>query len=79
MLEQHHDKVFSFLHNTSVWTIASGTAGGVYKSLSQNTIILDTVSMDGSFSVASYAFLSATVGYCTKRALDYLFKKLKKQ
>lgn len=79
MLEHHHDKVFSFLHNTSVWTIASGTVGGVYKSMSHHSIMLNSVSLDGSISVASYAFLSAAVGYCTKKSLDHLFKKFKKQ
>lgn len=77
MLEHHHDKLFSLLQNTSVWTIASGTVGGVYKSLNQHSILLNSLSIDGSVSVASYAFLSATVGYCTKKALDHLFKKFK--
>jgi hypothetical protein len=79
MLEHHPDKLFSFLQNTSVWTIASGTVGGVYKTLNHYSIILNSVSVDGSISVASYAFLSAAVGYCTKKGLDYLFKKFKKQ
>lgn len=72
------DKFTSLLQNTSVWTVASATAGGVYKTVAQHQILLNAVTLDGSISVASYAFLSAAVGYCTKKALDSLFKKLKK-
>jgi hypothetical protein len=79
MLEQHHEKLFPFLHNTSVWTITSGTLGGVYKTLSHHPIMLNSVTIDGSISVVSYAFMSAAVGYCTKKGLDYLFKKFKKK
>lgn len=78
MLEHHHDKLFSLLHNTSVWTTTSGTVGGVYKILSHHPIMLNSVTVDGSVSVVSYAFLSAAVGYCTKKSLDYLFRKFKK-
>lgn len=79
MLEYSHDKLISLLHNTSVWTIASGTVGGVYKTIAQPTILLNTVTIDGSISVATYAFLSAAIGYCTKKGLDFLFQKFKKK
>ena len=79
MLEHHHEKLFSFLQNTSVWTVTSGTLGGVYKTINLHQILLSSVNVDGGFAVASYAFLSAAVGYCTKKALDYLFSKFKKK
>ena len=79
MLDQLQDKITAVLQNTSVWTVTSATMGGVYKTLVQHKILLNSVSVDGSISVMTYAFLSAAVGYCTKKALDYLFSKFKKK
>ncbi|MBN9482195.1 MAG: hypothetical protein J0H46_02505 [Bacteroidetes bacterium] len=68
----------SFLGNTSIWTVACSTIGGVYKAQATPRLLLDSLTMDGSISVIAYAFMSAVVGYCTKKGLDYLFKKFKK-
>ena len=68
----------SFLGKTSLWTIAFSTVGGVYKAQASPHLLLDSLSMNGSIAVISYAFMSAVVGYCTKKGLDFLFKKFKK-
>ena len=68
----------SFLGNTAIWTVAFSTIGGVYKAQASPRLLLDSLTMDGSVAVISYAFMSAVVGYTTKKVLDYLFKKLKK-
>ena len=54
MLEHDHDKLISFLQNTSVWTVTSGTLGGVYKTINLHQILLSSVNVDGGFAVASY-------------------------
>lgn len=69
----------SFLGKTSIWTVAFSTIGGVYKAHASPHLLLDSLTMDGSIAVVGYAFLSAVVGYCTKRGLDYLFEKFKRK
>ncbi len=69
------DKEFPFISSTSMWTIAFSTMGGIYKANTQVNLMLNAVDFEGSFAVATYAFVSAVVGYCTKKALDFLFKK----
>jgi hypothetical protein len=79
MLEQLHDKLSSIVQNTSVWTVTTATIGGVYQSITQPFILLDAISIEGSISVIGYAFMSAAVGYCTKKAFDLLFQKRKRK
>jgi isoprenylcysteine carboxyl methyltransferase (ICMT) family protein YpbQ len=79
MLDNHHDKILHILQSTSLWTIASGTIGGMYKTIAHPTPLLNVVTVDGTISVATYAFVSAVVGYCTKKVMDYLFQKIKKK
>ncbi len=67
----------SVFGKTSIWTVVFSTVGGVYKAHASPHLMLDSVTMDGSVSVVCYAFLSAVVGYCTKKGLDYLFKNKK--
>lgn len=70
----------SFFGKTSIWTVAFSTIGGVYKAhASPHHLLLDSLTMDGSVAVIGYAFMSAVVGYCTKKGLDYLFAKFKKK
>lgn len=58
-----------FQKATTLWTV-----GGVYKAqASPGSLPMSSV------SVVSYAFMSAVVGYCTKKGLDYLFEKFKKK
>lgn len=64
----------SFFGKTSLWTVVFSTIGGVYKANASPHIFLDSLTLDGSVSVVCYAFLSAVVGYGTKKGLDYLFK-----
>ena len=67
----------SLFGNTSLWTMGFSTVGGVYKAHVMPTLLLDSLSINGSIAVIFYAFLSAVVGYGTKKALDYLFSKKK--
>lgn len=80
-MELHHDNNTtpnpSFFGRTSLWTVAFSTVGGVYKAHASPHLLLDSLSLDGSVAVVSYAFLSAVVGYSTKKGLDYLFKNKK--
>lgn len=69
------DKDFPFLQSTSIWTVAFSTMGGIYKANLQPNFFLSVVTLDSTVAVASYAFVSALVGYCTKKVLDSLFKK----
>jgi len=64
---------------TTLWTVAFGTIGGVYKAQAMPKLLLSSLTMDGSLAVVSYAFISAVVGYCTKKGMDYLFEKFKKK
>ena len=75
----HHNapQEHSLFGNTSLWTIGFSTVGGVYKAHVMPKLLLDSLSIDGSIAVIFYAFLSAVVGYGTKKALDYLFSKKK--
>lgn len=71
---------FPFKKGTTMWTVAFSTIGGVYKAqASPHHIMLDSLTMDGSVAVIGYAFMSAVVGYCTKKGLDYLFTKFKRK
>lgn len=74
-----HDKEYPFISSTSMWTIAFSTIGGIYKVNTQANLMLNAVDVEGSFAVATYAFVSAVVGYCTKKAMDFLFKKSNKE
>lgn len=70
----------SIFGKTSIWTVAFSTVGGVYKAhASPQNLLLDSLTTDGSIAVIGYAFMSAVVGYCTKKGLDYLFTKFKKK
>ena len=62
-----------------LWTVASGTIGGVYKAQAMPKLLLSSLTVDGSTAVVAYAFISAVVGYCTKKGLDYLFAKCRKK
>lgn len=77
---QPHDSGnnFPFSKGTTLWTVAFSTVGGVYKAQASPRLLLDALTFDGSVAVMSYAFISAVVGYCTKKGLDFLFKKFKK-
>lgn len=79
MLAHTQDKIIQIVQSTSLWTIASGTIGGTYKAIVQPKLLLNALTIDGTISVAAYAFVSAAVGYCTKKVLDYLFQKFKKK
>ena len=68
----------SIFGKTSIWTIAFSTIGGVTKAHA-TPLFLNTLTLDGSITVVSYAFMSAVIGYCTKKGLDYLFTKFKKK
>lgn len=66
----------SMFGKTSIWTIAFSTIGGVVSEVSSTPhLLLDALTLDGSLTVISYAFMSAVVGYCTKKGLDFLFKR----
>lgn len=69
-----HPSIFG---KTSLWTVAFSTLGGVYKAHASPHLMLDTITLDGSVTVVCYAFLSAVVGYATKKGLDFLFKSKK--
>lgn len=73
------DKEYPFISSTSMWTIAFSTIGGIYKANTQVNLMLNAVDIEGSFAVATYAFVSAVVGYCTKKAMDFLFEKTDKK
>ncbi len=64
---------------TTLWTVAFGTIGGVYKAQAIPHLLLNSLTMEGSVAVVSYAFMSAVIGYCTKRGMDYLFEKCRKK
>ncbi len=64
---------------TTLWTVAFGTIGGVYKAQAIPHLLLNSLTMDGSVAVVSYAFMSAVIGYCTKKGMDYLFEKFRKK
>lgn len=68
----------SLLRGTMLWTVACSTLGGVYKAQSTPRLLLDSLTLDGSMAVISYAFMSAVIGYCTKKLLDYFFSKTNK-
>lgn len=68
-----------FGKGTTLWTVAFSTIGGVYKAQATPQLLLSSLSWDGSVSVIAYAFMSAVVGYGTKKGLDYLFNKLRKK
>lgn len=68
-----------FFKGTTLWTMAFSTFGGVYKAQASPRVLLDAVSIDGSITVMTYAFISAVVGYGTKKALDHFFRKTKEQ
>lgn len=64
---------------TTLWTVAFGTIGGVYKARITPQLLLNSLTIDGSVAVVSYAFMSAVIGYCTKKGMDYLFEKFRKK
>lgn len=69
----------SFFGKTSIWTIAFSTIGGVAKAKASPVLLLEALTLDGSLTVISYAFMSAIVGYGTKKGLDFLFNKIRKR
>ncbi|GAA4457075.1 hypothetical protein [Rurimicrobium arvi] len=69
----------SLFGTTSIWTVAFSTIGGVYKAQAIPHLLMDSLTLDGSIAVMSYAFISAVVGYCTKKGLDYVFAKFRKK
>lgn len=79
---QHHNNGnnnFPFSRYTTLWTVACSTIGGIYKAQASPRIILDVLSFNSSLAVMAYAFMSAMVGYCTKKGMDYFFEWLAKK
>ncbi|OSZ81910.1 hypothetical protein CAP35_01170 [Chitinophagaceae bacterium IBVUCB1] len=77
--QSQHNNDWSAGEVTTLWTVASGTIGGVYKAQAMPKLLLNSLTADGSMAVVAYAFISAVVGYCTKKGLDYLFVKCRKK
>jgi hypothetical protein len=68
---------YPFDGNT-LWTMACGTMGGIYKLQSSPELLVSSLTLDGTLSVAIYAFVSAIVGYGGKKLIDYLFAQVRK-
>lgn len=68
------------LHNqltgdkTTIITTMSGLAGGMYKTMTLQPVLLN-VTMDGAITVVAYAVLSAAAGYITKFVFDAIKKR----
>ena len=58
-------------HHTAIFTTIFGLIGGRGKAISQKAVLWG-ISLSGLGSVATYAALSAMVGYLVKYGMDYL-------
>jgi len=58
-------------HHTAIFTTIFGLIGGLGKAISQKAVLWG-ISLSGLGSVATYAALSAMVGYLVKYGMDYL-------
>ncbi|MFZ4426674.1 MAG: hypothetical protein ACOYOO_05910 [Saprospiraceae bacterium] len=58
-------------NHTAIFTTIFGLIGGLGKAISQKAVLWG-ISLSGLGSVATYAALSAMVGYLVKYGMDYL-------
>jgi hypothetical protein len=62
-------------HHTAIFTTVFGLIGGLGKAISQKAVLWG-VTLSGMSSVATYAALSAMVGYLVKYGMDYLANRV---
>ena len=65
-------------HSLSFTTTVSGMLGGLSRAMSDQAA-LSNISFPGMIDVATYAVISASVGYCVKVAMDFIHKQILKR